>query len=77
MSIQQHKSRELAERKEALAGAIPLEAWMRFAGLSKRELIEAALHLAWLKSGEYGNHVGDAVDALDSEIQSLRDQGLI
>jgi hypothetical protein len=51
MSIHLERARNVAAKKNAAFGALSYEDAMRVGELSKRELIEMALHLAGLAQG--------------------------
>ena len=64
---------QVARDKGALAGILDRELW----NYSKRELLEAALHLAWQASGRYGNNPRDAESVLKAELKALKYNGKI
>lgn len=74
MSIHTDRERAKARYNGGVAGSGPNA---HFWKLSKREIIEAALHLASLATGEYHPPSKATTARLDEEIKALRDNGII
>ncbi len=75
MSIHFWKSYDVAKSKGAWFGALTAEQVSVLNGMSKRELIEIALHLAALKGGE--EDVDVAFENLVDEARILKNNGLV